>query len=126
MVAGKVKLTSDSGISGGPEAISAALVPGRILREALWSREALSAFCWTALPPDPGDGDRGPICTSGNGGGLGRRGELAGETCPWRDGDVIVVLSRRLKYTPLEERFVYPGQPLYSRVSLFNIEVALD
>lgn len=65
--------TSDNSTSGGPSAISSALVPGRILRSAAWSR-LLKSFCCS------GDADTGESWSSGMGGGLGRRGEA---------GDVI-------------------------------------
>lgn len=59
--------------------MSAALVPGRILR--LESSSASANSCSPALPNDsPTLGDFGPIWTSVKGGGLGRRGELDGET----------------------------------------------
>jgi hypothetical protein len=51
-----------------------ALVPGRILRSAAWSR-LLNSFCCS------GDADTGESWSSGMGGGLGRRGEA---------GDVIL------------------------------------
>ena len=63
--------TSDSSNSGGPSAISAAFVPGRILLSAAWSR-LLNSFCCS------GEADTGDSWSSGIGGGLGRRGE-AGE-----------------------------------------------
>ena len=72
--------TSPNGFKGGPVAISTAFVPGRIL---------LSDPCSTFAPPPVSDvvvllvppipGDLGPICTSVNGGGLGRRGKLEGD-----------------------------------------------
>lgn len=62
--------------------MSAALVPGRILRSAAWSR-LLKSFCCS------GDAEMGDSWSSGMGGGLGRRGEA---------GDVIVVVvSEALK-----------------------------
>jgi hypothetical protein len=67
------KRTSDKSTSGGPSAMSSALVPGRILRSAAWSR-LLNSFCCS------GDADTGESWSSGIGGGLGRRGEA---------GDVI-------------------------------------
>jgi hypothetical protein len=66
--------TSDKSTSGGPSAMSSALVPGRIRRSAAWSR-LLNSFCCS------GDADTGDSWSSGMGGGLGRRGEA---------GDVIV------------------------------------
>ena len=53
--------------------MSSALVPGRILLSAAWSR-LLKSFCCS------GDADTGESWSSGMGGGLGRRGEA---------GDVI-------------------------------------
>lgn len=71
--------TCESGIRGGPEAISAALVPGRILRV-----EPSSVSCDSLSPARPYEsptvGDLGPIWTSVKGGGLGSRGELEGDT----------------------------------------------
>lgn len=69
-------LTSDSGTRGGPTAISAALVPGRIRLTACWS---YFAVCSASVEVSPGvtiPGDLGPIWTSGKGGGLGSRCEL--------------------------------------------------
>lgn len=60
--------------------MSSAFVPGRIRRAALWS-----TFCGTTSLPKSsvetgaGPGEDGPIWTSAIGGGLGNRGELAGE-----------------------------------------------
>lgn len=82
--------TSDKGTKGGPDAISAALVPGRILRvepssDLLGSTS--SGDIWFK-GGSPGDdvigkafmiGDLRPIWTSGIGGGLGRRGEEEGD-----------------------------------------------
>ena len=62
--------------------MSAAFVPGRILLVAALSSVALSTSSTAGPPAAPDEGDFGPICTSGNGGGLGRRGELDGETEP--------------------------------------------
>ena len=62
--------------------MSAALVPGLIRREAPWSTEAFSESVAASWPGTPGEGDLGPIWTSGKGGGLGSRGELAGEMWP--------------------------------------------
>lgn len=74
------KLTCERGINGGPNAISAALVPGRILRSNPSSSNPVNN-CSASLPKDsPTDGDFGPIWTSVNGGGLGKRGELDGDT----------------------------------------------
>lgn len=74
--------TCDSGINGGPKAMSAALVPGRILRVEPSSppEDPIRILSPSGLIDSPADGDCGPIWTSGNGGGLGRRGELDGET----------------------------------------------
>lgn len=62
--------------------MSPALVPGRILRvEPSSSPGDEPSKLSASLPKEsPMDGDRGPIWTSVNGGGLGRRGELDGET----------------------------------------------
>ena len=57
--------------------MSSALVPGRILRSAAWSR-LLNSFCCS------GDADTGESWSSGMGGGLGRRGE-AGDVISARD-----------------------------------------
>jgi len=64
--------------------MSAALVPGRILLDAPWSGATFSlSSCVDDGPPvAPWLGDLGPICTSGKGGGLGRRGEVDGDTLP--------------------------------------------
>ena len=72
--------TCDNGINGGQKAMSAALVPGRILRVELSSSPAPRTFSASWPNESPTDGDCGPIWTSVNGGGLGRRGELDGET----------------------------------------------
>lgn len=88
--------TSFNGINGGPEDISSAFVPGRILLVALPSDPPPpSSFVLPLLPPcvvmspmtplgkttlSPlRPGDLGPNWTSVNGGGLGNRGELDGE-----------------------------------------------
>lgn len=86
----RVQLTSDKGTNGGPDAISAALVPGRILRVTPLSGLLRSASSGDVLPRvgGPGEvefgkafivGDLRPIWTSGIGGGLGRRGEEEGD-----------------------------------------------
>lgn len=72
-VPAKRKPTSERSTSGGPSAISSALVPGRILRSAAWSR-LLKSFCCS------GEAGTGDSWSSGMGGGLGRRGDA---------GDVI-------------------------------------
>jgi hypothetical protein len=73
------RLTCDSGTNGGPEAMSTAFVPGLILRVDPSSVSGNGAkSCSPALSPTVGD--LGPIWTSVNGGGLGRRGELDGDT----------------------------------------------
>ncbi len=71
-------LTSINGTRGGPAAISAAFVPGCILRAALASKIPCSmAVSW--IPEEsPREGDFGPIWISVGGGGLGSRGELGG------------------------------------------------
>ena len=56
--------------------MSAAFVPGRILLVAYWSYfAAFSASVAVDGTLGPIPGDFGPIWTSGNGGGLGRRCE---------------------------------------------------
>jgi hypothetical protein len=62
--------------------MSSALVPGRILRvEPSSSPDDEPSRLSASLPKEsPTDGDCAPIWTSVNGGGLGRRGELDGET----------------------------------------------
>lgn len=57
-------------------------MPGRILRvePSSVSCDAPSSFSSTLPYESPTVGDLGPIWTSVNGGGLGRRGELEGET----------------------------------------------
>ena len=76
------KNTSVRGTRGGPEAIFAALVPGRIRRDAPLSgnRAGPRSFISPADLSIPGDG--GASWTSGYGGGLGRRGEDCGEMLP--------------------------------------------
>ena len=77
-------LTSDNGTRGGPTAISAALVPGRIRLTACWSYFAVFSASVEASPGVVIPGDLGPIWTSGNGGGLGSRCEL-GDAGPIAD-----------------------------------------
>lgn len=73
--------TCDNGINGGPNAMLAALLPGRILRVEPSSDAGTPRSCSASFPNDsPTEGDCGPIWTSVKGGGLGRRGELDGET----------------------------------------------
>lgn len=76
-------LTSDNGTSGGPFAISAAVVPGRILLETPFGRAGRGAtlFCM---------GDLGAVWTSGNGGGEGSRGELDGDMLPGSCGIAVI------------------------------------
>ena len=85
-----VELTSARGIKGGPVAIVAAFVPGRTLLEAASSTFAASASSGGehADGGRPGEvefwdslrvGDLKPICTSGNGGGLGNLGDVEGD-----------------------------------------------
>lgn len=66
-----------------------------------------------SLPNDsPTDGEAGPIWTSVNGGGLGKRGELDGETAAaamagWMkvmDDDVVVVDVDKIKQAAAENR----------------------
>lgn len=73
-------LTSVNGFRGGPDAMSADFVPGRILLSAPCSSFEVSSepavdVPWIALMP----GEFGVIWTSVKGGGLGRRGELEGD-----------------------------------------------
>lgn len=86
--------TSDRSTKGGPSAISAALVPGRIRLEAPLS-SVLNSFCCSSVP---GDGLLGPSWISAMGGGLGRRGELKGEA--------VVAISRSGKVERGVERGV--------------------
>lgn len=72
-----ISCTSDRSTSGGPSAMSSALVPGRILRAALWSR-LLKSFCCSGFAT-------GDSWSSGIGGGLGRRGD-AGDAMAGRTG----------------------------------------
>ena len=106
--------TSAKGINGGPDAISAAFVPGRILRIAPLSSAVVSLFSGiivlcSGLKP----GDFGPICTSGKGGGLGRRGDLEGDTPPTAAAIAMGRKSRRyfleLKYSGLNDLISCPG-----------------
>ena len=60
--------------------MSAALVPGRILRNGWLLGFELSVFSGREGADIPGD--LGGSWTSGKGGGLGRRGEVAGEALP--------------------------------------------
>lgn len=83
------QLTCDKGTSGGPDAISAALVPGLILLVEPSSVSVNGEKSWPSPPLSPTVGDWGPICTSVNGGGLGRRGELEGDT-----GAAVAVILR--------------------------------
>lgn len=70
--------TSCSSTSGGPSSISSDFVPGRILRDALWSVLLLvPILLYSSIMAAPGD--TGPVWSSAMGGGLGSRGELAGE-----------------------------------------------
>lgn len=57
----KDKHTSPSGTRGGPAAMSAALVPGRIRRPELASRIACSILISCELDASAIDGDFGPI-----------------------------------------------------------------
>jgi hypothetical protein len=69
--------TSVNGTIGGPDAISADLVPGLI---RLVAPESIASCPPSSICPPAIEsarvGDFGPIWTSGIGGGLGRRGEL--------------------------------------------------
>jgi len=82
---GKGIPTSVKSSSGGPSAISAAFVPGRILLDAPESAwlNPLSRPCSSA---EAAVGDLGPSWSSAIGGGLGRRGEL--------DGDMAAMVAR--------------------------------
>jgi len=89
--------TSANGTNGGPDAISAAFVPGRIRRIAPLSNFVVSLFSGTAaLCSGLKLGDLGPIWTSGKGGGLGRRGDLEGDTPPI--GASIVITGKLNRY----------------------------
>jgi hypothetical protein len=68
--------TSVKGTRGGPNAMSAAVVPGRILRIAFASK-GFRPNCPCSL--GMAMGDLGPSWSSAMGGGLGSRGELEGE-----------------------------------------------
>lgn len=67
--------------------MSVALVPGRILRSATWSR-LLKGVCWSD------EAAIGDSWSSGIGGGLGRRGEA---------GDVMAILLRAIEQRGLGE-----------------------
>lgn len=69
-------LTSLRGISGGPAAMSAALVPGCMRRLELASRRDCSMAVVSRVAAGPPEGELGPSWISAGGGGLGRRGEL--------------------------------------------------
>jgi hypothetical protein len=73
---GEHRLTSCSGISGGPVAMSAALVPGCMRRFELASRRLCSICAECRLAAGPPEGEFGVIWISAAGGGLGSRGEL--------------------------------------------------
>ena len=60
--------------------MSAALVPGRILRNGWLLGSELSVFSGREAAGIPGD--VGGNWTSGKGGGLGSRGDVAGEALP--------------------------------------------
>lgn len=62
--------------------MSEAFVPGRIRLVAPPSDMMFSFGPFPVCPATPIVGDLGPICTSGKGGGLGRRGEVDGERLP--------------------------------------------
>jgi hypothetical protein len=77
---GELLRTSERGTRGGPEAMSAAFVPGRIRRAAPVSSPcSWPTSCASASDNVLGDGEIGGSWTSGNGGGEGRRGELEGD-----------------------------------------------
>jgi len=87
-------LTSCRGISGGPAAISADLVPGWMRRFAFASMAVCSISwpCRAALGPIAGD--FGVIWISAGGGGLGSRGELGGS-------DIFAAIVARLMFVCL-------------------------
>lgn len=68
-------LTSLRGMSGGPAAMSAALVPGCMRRLAAASI-CVCSICCACCALAPMDGDLGLIWISAGGGGLGSLGEL--------------------------------------------------
>lgn len=71
------RYTSCSGTSGGPSAISSALVPGRMRRDAPVSTERVGNLPWSSNSDTPGD--VGMVWSSAIGGGDGSRGDDAGE-----------------------------------------------
>jgi hypothetical protein len=76
--------------------MSAALVPGRILLSAAWSR-LLNSVCWSD------EVELGDSWSSGMGGGLGRRGEA---------GDVMVAVLRAIEGWAFEVGFaIDAGKP---------------
>lgn len=83
--------------SGGPAAISAAFVPGRILRDAEsfeGCEEKFGINCGA-----PGRGETGFVWSSAIGGGLGSRGELDGELdglVAMLDGTAPISIGRKL------------------------------
>lgn len=81
--------------------MSKALVPGlTLLSDPLSSACPVPSNCSASLPNDsPTDGDLGPIWTSVNGGGLGKRGELEGDTpaAVMVEGYQLLVLNDRIK-----------------------------
>lgn len=109
-------LTSAKGINGGPDAISAALVPGRILLTALSLIFEIPAASGNVLNGGerPGKlvfdnafigGDLRPIWTSGMGGGLGSRGEVDGDRAP-----ILAAMFIEFSKSDQEEQYlVLPG-----------------
>lgn len=72
--------------------MSAALVPGRMRREAVGSSASLGALAATgsgSCEEGVGEGEAGPVWSSAMGGGEGRRGEAEGERAPL----ILVVLK---------------------------------
>ncbi len=75
--------------------MSAAFVPGLILRAAPSSALLAAASREISVEGSPSPGLLGPYWTSGIGGGEGRRGELEGET-PDRAGVTAAMVFLRL------------------------------
>ena len=73
----KAESMSWRSIRGGPSAMSSALVPGRMRREAPLSMGLGWSLPWSSVREKPGDA--GPVWSSAMGGGEGRRGDEAGE-----------------------------------------------
>ena len=91
-------LTLSRGTTGGPVAISAALVPGWTRRFELASRSVCSICVGCRLAAAPPEGDLGPSWISAGGGGLGSRGELGASAMlkigvSWSDCEVNGVVE---------------------------------